>query len=110
MDNRYKNLTKFANNSDEYSEFFEYKGIKNPVQNVTFKMNNISKIDLSKLNFVFHLYKSGEKLYNISNKYYGAPEYGWMILLTNQISDQNKLYDGKYLKIYVPLETLLGAI
>jgi hypothetical protein len=43
----------------------------------------------------------------ISQKYYGSPEYGWLICYTNKISNELQIKDGDILVIYLPLASVL---
>ena len=108
--NRYDKTKGFINNSDEYEEFFDTRKNQSPEQLGTLKLNDFQEKDLSFLNYVYHTYRNGEKLYNISNRYYGNQNHGWLILLTNKISSPFGLYDGIKLKIFLPLESILGVI
>lgn len=109
MSNRYNKTNKFYNNSNEYSEILERKGIKGIEQYETFK-TNFSKFDKNLISHTIHVYKKNEKLYNISKKYYGSPEYYWIIMLTNEINDLFSLKDGFPLKIYFPIQSILEAL
>lgn len=107
---RYNKTNKFINNTEEYSSFFEERQMNPPAQVGTFKINEDMTSNISSLNYVFHKYRVGERLYNISNKYYGDPSYWWLILLTNKLENHFQLYDGIPLKIYLPLQSVLGAV
>jgi hypothetical protein len=110
MDNRYSKNKKFINNADEYDEVLDRKELSGIIQYERYKIDNFADYDKTNLNQAFHIYKSNEKLYNISQKFYGKPEYGWLILLTNQLSNPFELYDGKILKVIIPLEAALRII
>jgi hypothetical protein len=110
MDNRYKNIQKIINNSDTYKQYLQEREIKNLVQYSTFNFNKLKDIDQYGFDTVTHTIEPYERLYNISQKYYGSPEYGWIILYTNKISDETKLKAGDILIVYLPLESVLGLV
>lgn len=107
MDNRYKNTQKIINNSSLYKQFFKDKNLKNVVQYSTFDFRNLKNIDELNLETVAHTVQPFERLYMISQKYYGTPEYGWLICYTNKISNELEIQDGDVLIIYLPLASVL---
>jgi hypothetical protein len=110
MDNRYKNNEKILNNSTIYKQYLQERNIKNLVQYSTFNFGNLKNIEDSGIDSVEHSVEPFDKLYSISQRYYGSPEYGWLICYTNRISNELEIKTGDVLTIYVPLESVLGLL
>jgi hypothetical protein len=110
MSSRYTNTRKIINNTDLYKQVFRDKKIKNITQYSTYNFGNLQNIDEYNLETVFHEVQPFEKLYMISQKYYGSPEYGWLICYTNKISNEMLIQDGQGLLIYLPLISVLELV
>lgn len=108
MYNRYSNINKLLNNSPIYKQLLKDKNLKSLVQYATFDFSNLKNIDQYNLDTTTHIVEPYERLYMISQKYYGSPEYGWLILFTNKISNELNIKTGDPLVIYLPLESVLG--
>jgi hypothetical protein len=57
---------------------------------------------------VSHTVQPFERLYNISNLYYGSPDFGWVILYTNGLSSELQISENTVLTIYLNITKLLG--
>ena len=110
MDNRYKNTQKIINNSQLYKSFLQSRDMKKLTQYATFDFNNLRSINTSNIESVAHTVQPFEKLYMISQQYYGSPEYGWLICFTNSISNELQINTGDTLLIYLPLQEVLGLL
>lgn len=110
MDNRYKNNEKIINNSSIYKQYLQDRNIKRLVQYSTFDFGSLKDIKSYGLDSVTHKVEPFEKLYTISQRYYGAPEYGWLICYTNKLSSELQISVGDSLIIYLPLESVLGLL
>lgn len=110
MDNRYKNTQKIINNSDTYKQYLQDRDIKKLVQYSTFNFNNLRSISTSNIESISHVVQPFEKLYMISQKYYGSPEYGWLICFTNQKANELQINTGDSLLIYLPLQSVLELL
>jgi hypothetical protein len=107
MFNRYTKTSKIINNSEIYEDVFKNKNIKNILQYSTFDFKNLKNLITSEKEFIVHTVQPFDKLYMISHKYYGSPEYGWLILFSNNLSDETKLKINQTLRIYIPLNEIL---
>lgn len=107
---RFTSAEKLTNNSEQYEDILKQKNIKSLVQYKTFKFNNLKNLDSYNLDSIIHSVQPYEKLYQISQKYYDSPEYGWLILYTNKISNELDMTEGTVLRIYFPLNVLLGLL
>ncbi len=107
---RYKNKQALINNSDKYAPFRKSRGIKTLTQHQTFDMSRLQNLKTANLFKVVHVVQPFERLSHISQKYYNAPEYGWLICATNAIANEMLISEGMSLMIYLPLQDVLGVL
>lgn len=103
---RYKNTPKVKNANEAYAQIFNDKKVKNITHYRTFELTKFSPTP--DMNIVIHVFEPFDKLPLISQKYYGSPEYGWLICYTNGISNETEISIGSSLKIYYPLQAFTG--
>lgn len=110
MNNRYKRTQILLNNSESYWEFFKNKNVDYIRQYATFDFNKLKSLNLSNVEYINHIVQPFDKLYNLSQKYYNSPEYGWLILYTNKIGSELDIKVNDMLSIYFPLQSLLELL
>lgn len=110
MFSRYNKIGNLVNNSSEYDDIRLKKGLTFLTQKKFFDFSRLQSINLENFEYITHIFSENERLYNISTKYYGSPEYGWLILYLNRISSELKIRNGDILKIYFPKEFFLDFI
>ena len=110
MYNRYNKTKKVINNAEQYSDVLEKKGVSSLTQYSTFSFNKLRDIADLNLDSIVHTVQPFERLYMISQKYYGSPEYGWLICYTNRIANETLINIGDPLVIYQPLQSLLELL
>ena len=109
---RYRRTKKFSN-SDEYYEYLrKNRNIKNVIHYETPILNNPTVIDRAILTTDTHIWKYGDRYYNLATKYYGSPKYWWVIAWYNGVPTAADLDPGDMIEIPPDLEktlSLLGA-
>jgi hypothetical protein len=110
VNNRYNKTQQIINNSDQYEDLLKQKGLNTLVQYKTFDFSKLKNIDKTSLDSILHKVEPFERLYMISQKYYGSPEYGWLICYMNRISSELDIKSGDSLIIYIPLRDIIGSI
>lgn len=110
MNNRYLNSPTILNNAEAYKQIFKEKNIPYIVNYTTFNFSNLINIDDYGINFILHDVSFNEKLYQISQKYYGSPDYAWLICFLNKLSNETLIDVNTTLKIYYPLNKVLGVL
>jgi hypothetical protein len=110
MFNRYANLQTILNDREIYSDILRRKRQTYINHHVVFDFSKLKNINLNNFDSVIHTFTRGEKLYTISQKYYNAPEYGWLILYLNKIPSELDIKEGDPLMIYFPLDYFLGQL
>ncbi len=107
---RYDKTQQILNNSDEYSDIFKNKNVKNIVQYSSFDFGKLRNINDYNIDNIIHTVQPFERLYMISQKYYNSPEYGWIICYTNNISNELEISIGTKLNIYFPIDRILELL
>lgn len=110
MYNRYEKTQIIYNTDEKYSSLFDSKHVLGINQYTTFDYNKLRNFKDYGLDTILHTVEMGDKLYTISEKYYGSPEFAWLICYTNGLSSELKINLGYMLTIYVPLNTLIGLL
>ena len=110
MHNRYAKSNQFNNQTELYEHLRDDRNLKNLYQFETFNFGNLRNVENYNFDYITHTVQPFERLYTISQKYYKAPEYGWVILYTNGLANELEINPGDILKIYIPLDKLLGLL
>lgn len=109
--NRYKNQQNIINSSQYYKEVLENKKLNvithKQVYNFEILKSNLLSPFVSK---TLYIWQEKDKLYTVSNKFYQNPEYGWLILFTNQIQSEIELKSGYPINIFYPIDNILKGV
>jgi nucleoid-associated protein YgaU len=57
-----------------------------------------------------HIWKYGDRFYNLADKYYGDPRYWWVIAWYNHVPTEVNLSNGSTIQIPLNIETVLRAL
>jgi hypothetical protein len=110
MPNRYRNSTVVINQSSNYKDLFDDKNISSIKQYTTYDFNKLRDIDKYNISYIFHRVQPFERIENIAYKYYGDVQYWWVVCYTNRIANPMKISLGQSLKIYYPIDSILGLL
>jgi len=105
---RYKGVRKFAN-SMEFYEFLRFprNNSRAIVQYETIKMRNPTIRDRSAVPTAGHIWKYGDRYYNLASQYYGVPDYWWVIAWWNGRPTEANVKAGDKISIPLNLEETL---
>ena len=107
MSSRYT-YADYVGNNTEYYEFLRRKrGVKNIVQQTTPILKQPSDLQRSQMNTTLHIWKYGDRLYKLANKYYGDSRYWWVIAWWNSFPTEASITLGTPLRIPLNLEQAL---
>jgi nucleoid-associated protein YgaU len=111
MASRY-NRTAIVDNDIEFYRFLREKrgNVKNIRHQETPILKNPSIIERASLRTTNHIWKYGDRYYNLSHKYYKNPEYWWVIAWYNGYTTEADVYPGDYLQIPLDLEKALMVL
>lgn len=107
---RYENRKNLLNKQEIYKNLFEKRGVKqiSHFDTPVFEFNE----SVSEYPFEFeqHIWKDGDRLYKISNRYYNSIEFWWVIGLINQKPTDSHYEIGDLVLIPTPLQEVLDFI
>ncbi len=108
---RYKGVRKFAN-SMEFYEFLRFprNNSRAIVQYETIKMRNPTIRDRSAVPTAGHIWKYGDRYYNLAFQHYGDPNYWWVIAWWNSLPTEAHVRPGMTLMVPLDLEAALKAL
>ena len=107
---RYKNTTKILNDVDYYEFLTRKRGIKRAVQYETPIMYHPGFAERVALKTSSHIWKYGDRLYNLASRYYGDVTYWWVIAWYNGVPTEAHLKTGDVIQIPVNIEHALKTL
>ena len=100
MINRFSfNRRIIKNNSKIYSDYFEERGIRSLDQYSSPIIKYPTDEELNLIPFLEHTWVTGDRLYKLSQKYYGNTKDWWIILNFNKIGSEVSIKQGDIIKI-----------
>ena len=109
---RYKTTTILNNNSEFYKFLRQKRGIKRLRHYSTPIIYNPTAADRTMIPTATHIWKYGDRYYNLSAQYYGTTKYWWVIAWWNGRPTEADVDNGTLLEIPTNLQealTILGA-
>ena len=106
--NRYSKTSKFINDDELYKSVFSERNVKQVNQYATIEFTYPSREALSELRLEPYIWKSGDRYWKLSEKYYSDPTYWWVIALINKKPIESNINVGDV--IYVPLQLQILVI
>ena len=107
---RNKNRKKLANFNEMYRDILEEREVPYIKHYVTPIMSRITKKQRGSLAKTQHIWKTGDKFYKLANKYYGSPNYWWIIAWYNHAPTEAHVKPGRTLLIPLPLEKIISYV
>ncbi len=108
---RYLNQKVIANASNYYSFLRQERGGM-PVINhyATPIIRNPGVRERAEINTSTHIWKYGDRYYNLAHKHYGDTRYWWVIAWWNGLPTEADIYPGDVIQIPVDLESTLRIL
>lgn len=109
---RYKSAKILNNNSEFYKFLRKKRGVKNLRHYDTPVIYNPSTADRVSTSTVSHVWKYGDRYYNLSAQHYGTTKYWWIIAWWNGRPTEADVQNGTVLQIPTNLQealTILGS-
>jgi len=105
---RYKKENVIKNNDTDYKKVFSSRfGTLGLVQTGTTTFRQITDQEMLTIDYSNEIWGLGKRLYKLSHKYYGSPQYWWIIALFNNIATEADIQFGDVIKVPVPLDRML---
>lgn len=107
MINRLINRKIFDNNYKLYGDYLEERGLNKIQQYNSGFIKYPSELQLKKIAYKEHIWVTGDRLYKLSNLYFGDPKNWWIILVFNKIGSEVNIKQGDIIRIPVDLQDIL---
>jgi nucleoid-associated protein YgaU len=104
-----KNFTSetIINDIDFYTELRERRGVKQIEQFTTPRLRQPTVSDRLRLKTSTHIWKYGDRFYNLAHQYYGDVRYWWVIAWFNGIPTEAEANTGDVLEIPLDISEAL---
>ena len=107
---RYGKAKIVDNKEDFYSPILEERDIKTVVQMETVMLHNPTVAERTRIRTNRHVWKYGDRYYNLANQYYGDPELWWIIAWYNGYPTEANVPIGAVLSIPLSLEQIIQVL
>ena len=108
MSSRYSNKTQIVNNTDYYAPLRREKS--SIVHHATPILKHPSLNNRRKLRTINHIWKYGDRLYKLADKYYNDSRFWWVIAWYNAMPTEASLRAGDVIAIPTNLEKTLRVL
>lgn len=107
-----KNFTSktIKNDLDFYRELLERRGVKQIDHFTTPRLKHPTLFDRTRIKTSTHIWKYGDRFYNLSYQYYGDVKYWWVIAWWNGIPTEAEASTGDILEIPIDISAALLAL
>jgi nucleoid-associated protein YgaU len=105
---RYSGRTVGRNEEAIYSDLLLDKQLKHIDQYLTPSFHTLEVKESLSLTRIQHVWKAGDRLWKLSNQYYGEPTYWWLIAWYNQKPTESHFTIGDVVIIPTPFERVLS--
>jgi hypothetical protein len=108
---RYTAREIFLNNDRNYKNvFFKNRDIQETFQYDMPRISYPTPSEIRSFENVLRVWRATDTLYNISNEYYSAPEYWWVIAWYNKKASEAEFKVGEQFYVPLPLEAVLEFV
>ena len=109
---RYRRRKILTNDTEEYqdSEIFENRGVKKITQFQSPMFKNFTKEEYKSVPFRRYYWTNGDRLWKLSQKFYGDMQFWWLIARWNFVASESDLKEGQEIRIPTNLELALGYV
>lgn len=99
---RYNRREKKDNEDELYDNLFETRDVKFVSHYTTPEFIKNTSFSVSELELVSHIWKEGDRIYKLAEKYYNDPSLWWVICQYNEKPTESHFKIGD--KIFIPLQ------
>ena len=107
---RFRSAQFFKNNDEMYYGMIKSRNLKFINQMGTPELTYPDTSFFDNYEVIRHEWQDSDKLWKLSEKYYGSPQYWWVIAYTNKIPSEFELNSGDIIDIVMPLRAILNKI
>ena len=110
MSSRYRKRNILINSDDSYNQQLKNRGVNSIKQFATPELKYPKSADLEGVTIHTENYSVGDRYYKFAQKYYGDPNYWWVIAHYNQKPTENLFSIGDVVYIPTPLTKILEIL
>lgn len=107
---RYDNSVIIKNDSKQYKDYFDKRGVKFINHYNIPKYKYPSDEEISKISFISHVWKIGDRYWKLAATYYKNPHYWWVIAFINRKPTEAYIKTGDIIYIPASLQQILNMI
>ena len=107
---RYFSRMIVKNDQEQHKELFDSRGVREVLQFVTPNFEEIEQEEIDSIRCHRHIWKYGDLFWKLSTKYYGDPQYWWVIASFNRTPTEGHVKLGDLVKIPVSLSEGLRVV
>ena len=108
---RYSKREIFINKNRKYKNtFFKDRDVEQIPQYDVVRIGYPTPAEMNSFTNTLLVWSATDKLYNLSNKYYGSPQYWWVIAWYNKKASEAEFTVGEQFFVPLPLESVLGYV
>ena len=102
--------TTIINDTDFYRELRERRGVKQIEQFTTPRLRHPTVADRVRIKTSTHIWKYGDRFYNLAHQYYGDTRYWWVIAWWNGVPTEAEANTGDVFEIPIDISEALLAL
>lgn len=107
---RYNKDKILINASEYYQPLREERGVEAIRQYATPRLRNPTIKDRRQLKTTKHIWSYGDRLYKLAHRYYGDPQFWWVIAWYNATPTEADLQLGQLIRIPLNIEKVLKVL
>ncbi len=107
---RYKRTKLFSNDEEYYNFLTKNRDLKSVTHFATPILRNPTVQDRTNLLTTAHIWGYGDRFYNLAFKYYGDPNYWWVIAWYNGVPTEADIQNGDLIEIPMNLNDALSVL
>jgi hypothetical protein len=107
---RYDGRKIYLNDDDFYEEMFEERGVNSIRHYATPTLDHPSAEQVSSLNTIPHVWKTGDRYYKLAHDHYGDSRNWWIIAWFNKLPTEASIKYGDVIYIPHPLDRILNYL
>jgi hypothetical protein len=110
MASRYDNFRVLNNDSEYYAPLRKSRGLKNIQHYETPILKHPGVLERAVTSSETYIWKYGDRFYNLAHKYYGNPDFWWIIAWYNGYPTEANIRNGAVIQIPLSLAEATTAL
>ena len=107
---RYNKYRILVNDSEYYKPLRAERGLKKILHYETPTIHNPTKLQRMNTITTKHIWKYGDRLYQLADQYYGDSRFWWVIAWYNGFGAEADIYNGAVIRIPLNIEEALKVL